>query len=79
MKNKEINQDFIDFLFNLTIVIHEHPWFKEKNRTREEVQNWVAEKLAEIEIYTVPVGMSWGMLVNKEFYKNNSPNIKNDE
>lgn len=79
MKNKEIDQDFINFLFNLTIVLYEHPWFKEKNRTREEVQNWVAEKLAEIEIYTVPVGISWGMLVNKEFYQENSPNIKNNE
>lgn len=79
MKNKEIDQDFINFLFNLTIVLYEHPWFKEKNRTREEVQNWVAEKLAEIEIYTVPIGMSWGILVTKEFYQENSPNIKNNE
>jgi len=69
MQRKEIDQDFIDVIFNITILIYEHPWFKEKKRTREEVQNWVAEKLAEWKVYTIPVGMSWGTLVNQEFYE----------
>lgn len=75
-KIKQINQEFINLLFNITILIYEHPWFKEKGRTREEVQNWVAEKLAEWEVYTVPVGMSWGSLCSEEFYKDYSPNVK---
>lgn len=63
-----MTQKDIDFLFNVTILIYEHPWFKEKGRTREEVQNWVADKLAEREVYTIPMGMSWGALVSEEFY-----------
>ena len=63
-----MTQEEVNLIFNITILIHEHPWFKEKKRTRNEVQNWVTEKLAENRIYTVPVGMSWGVLCNKETY-----------
>lgn len=63
-----MTQEEVNLIFNITILMHEHPWFKEKKRTRDEVQNWVTEKLAENEIYTVPVGMSWGVLCSKERY-----------
>lgn len=69
MSKRKIDQDFINVLFEITITIHEDSWFKDKKRTRDEVQNWVAEKLAENGIYTVPVGASWGMLVSETFYK----------
>lgn len=73
---KEIDQELINLIFSITINIHEHSWFKEKNRTRDEVQNWVSEKLRNHGIYTFPSGMSWGVLTTKEFYEEN---IKNDE
>jgi len=72
----EINQELIDLIFSITINIHEHSWFKEKNRTRDEVQNWVSEQLKNCSIYTFPSGSSWGVLTTKEFYEEN---IKNDE
>ena len=64
-----MDQKQIDTLFNLTILIHEHEWFgkRKKHRDREEVQEWVAKKLAStMSIYTVPMGMSWGVLTDKE-------------
>ncbi len=62
MTQKEIN-----LIYNLTITIHIEPWFK--NKSREEVQEWVREQLAEYNIFTIPMGMSWGVLCNKESYK----------
>ncbi len=64
-----MTQEEIDLVFSITINIYEHPWFKEKKRTREEVQNWVAEKLSAFEIYTIPIGMSWGRKVDKESFE----------
>ena len=64
-----MDQKQIDTLFNLTILIHEHEWFgkRKKPRDREEVQEWVAKKLAStMSIYTIPMGMSWGVLTDKE-------------
>jgi len=58
---------------NLTILIHEHEWFgkRKKPRDREEVQEWVAKKLAScMDIYTTPCGMSWGVLTTKEEVEN---------
>lgn len=83
MDNKEIN-----LLFNLTILIHEDKWFEDNKskgwfsnnkprRSREEVQEWVAKQLAKnLQIYTIPCGMSWGVLTDKEqfdeYWKENS-------
>ena len=66
-----MTQEQINTLYNLTILIHEHEWFgKRKNlRDREEVQEWVAKKLAScMEIYTTPCGMIWGVLCSKEYF-----------
>lgn len=74
-----MTQKEIDFLFNVTIVIHEEKWFGEgkRRRDREEVQEWVAQKLANaLGTYTIPVGSSWGRLVPKfefdEYWKEHS-------
>lgn len=74
-----MTQEEINTLFNITIVLHESKWFGErkKPRDREQVQQWVAEKLASsLQIYTIPCGMSWGTLVDKdryeEYWKENS-------
>lgn len=63
-----MTQKELDLVFNITSVMFEHPWFKEKERTKDEVQQWVADKLAESEIYTIPIGSSWGSLCTKEKY-----------
>jgi len=64
-----MTQEEVDRIFAITITIHEDPWFKKKERTREEVQSWVADRLAALGIYTLPVGMSWGSKVSKEHYE----------
>ena len=64
-----MKQEQIDTLYQLTILIHEHEWFGQRNnkRDRDEVQEWVAKKLAScMDIYTTPCGMSWGVLTTKE-------------
>ena len=73
---EKINQELIDLIFSITINIHEHSWFKEKNRTRDEVQEWVSKQLKNNNIYTLPIGSSWGILTTKENYEEN---IKNGE
>jgi hypothetical protein len=65
-----MTQKEVDVVFSITSVIFEDKWFKEKTRTRDEVQKWVAKQLAEAnETYTIPIGMSWGVLCNKESYE----------
>ena len=68
-KANDMTQKEVDLLFNLTIVVHENEWFgkRKKPRDREEVQEWVARQLADAqEIYTIPCGMSWGVITTKE-------------
>lgn len=78
----KMDQKQIDTLFNLTILIHEHEWFGERKETRnrEEVQEWVSKKLAStMGVYTIPMGMSWGVLTDKENfnrYWNDNSKIK---
>lgn len=67
-KQKLVDQELVDLIFSITISIYENPWFKEKERTRDEVQNWVAIQLANFDIYTMPCGCSWGVLIGKEKY-----------
>lgn len=72
-----MTQKEIDVIFNITILIHEDKSFtrksifgRSKRADRELVQAWVAKMLAEtLEIYTVPSGMSWGVLTSKERYE----------
>lgn len=67
-----MTQKEIDFLYNITLLIHEDDWFgkrkKGTKRDREEVQAWVAKMLAQMGIYTIPIGMSWGVLVEKHAF-----------
>lgn len=66
-----MTQDEIDLIFNLTITIHEDKWFGEngKRRDRNEIQEWVAIRLANmLNIYTIPCGMGWGILTTKEHF-----------
>lgn len=70
-----MTQDEVNLVFSITIAMFQDPWFKEKSRTRDEVQNWVAEKLAAFGVYTMPVGASWGVLISKEMYDESIHNI----
>lgn len=66
-----MTQEQINTLYNITILIHEDKWFgnNKKRRNREEVQEWVSKELAScMEIYTVPCGSSWCVLVTKDFF-----------
>lgn len=78
-----MTQEEINIIYNITILIHEDEWFKckktksiwnifrrQKRRDREEVQKWVARQLADIEIYTIPCGSSWGVTTTKEEFDN---------
>lgn len=67
-----MNKELIDFIFKMSISIHEDTWFRsgDKTRGREVVQEWVAEQLAlGFETYTTPVGSSWGTKVTKEEFE----------
>lgn len=75
-ERKIIDQEIIDVIFSITLSIHENKWFKEKERTRDEVQEWVAKQLADFGIYTMPCGASWGILINEEKYKEVCQNKK---
>ena len=68
-----MTQEEIKTLFEITIMIHENKWFgnPKKRRDREEVQEWVAKQLAICnQIYTIPCGMSWAILVSEEEFNN---------
>jgi hypothetical protein len=72
IKINNITQEQIDFIYNLTILIHEHQWFgtRDNSRDRDELQEWVAKQLASgLNIYTTPCGASWGILVTKEQFE----------
>lgn len=62
-------QKVADFMFSIGMMIHTEDWFKDKSR--EEIAAWIATKaLADgLEIYTMPIGMSWGNLSSKENFE----------
>lgn len=77
-----MTQEEINLIYNITILIHEDEWFgkRKKPRNREEVQQWVSKTLAKnLQIYTIPCGMSWGVLTDEENfnrYWNKNGNIE---
>lgn len=74
-----MTQEEVDLVYSITIAMYEHPWFKEKSRTRDEVQNWVREQLSAHNILTVPAGMAWGVLCSKERYNQYSTEYANSK
>jgi hypothetical protein len=63
MKEKE--QELIDLMFNMVIAATNDPIFCKK--PRGERMAWVANNLRDMGWDTHPIGMSWGIIVNKEF------------
>lgn len=66
-----MTQDEVNKIFAITISIHEDEYFGKKGKRldREKAQAWVSKQLADsFGVYTVPVGSSWGSIVDKEYY-----------
>ncbi len=62
MRNKE--QELVDLCFELVFTAVEcHDYFKDK--TKVQIAEWVSGRLAGCGFPTVPVGMSWGMLLDE--------------
>lgn len=77
-----MTQKEVDVLFEMMLEIHENNWFGTRNKPkrRDVMYEWVSKQLAKnLEVYTIPIGASWGVLVSKErfdeYWKENS-NIK---
>ncbi len=65
-----MTQKEVDVVFEITSTIFQRPWFKEKVRTLEEVQWFTRNVLAqEAQIYTLPMGSSWAVIVDKKSFE----------
>lgn len=54
-------QKLIDIMFEIGLMIHNHPSFKDKNN--EEICDWIRKQLKECGFETKPIGSSWGVLI----------------
>jgi hypothetical protein len=53
-------QKLIDIMFQIGIMIHEHPSFRKMDR--EEVAKWISAQLNRCGFVVEPCGSSWGVL-----------------
>ena len=53
-------QKLINIMFEIGLMIHNHPYFKDKNN--EEICSWIRNQLKQCGFYTKPLGSSWGIL-----------------
>lgn len=58
-----MEQKLIDAMFQMVLTAATHEWFKDK--TQEEIAEWVRTQLAALNITVIPVGSSYGMLVQE--------------
>lgn len=66
-----MTQKEIDIFFALAIEIHDNKWFGERIKPKDRMiaMEWVTKQIAKnLEIYTIPMGSSWGVIVDKETY-----------
>lgn len=63
-------QRLVDAVFEMFLVFHDYRNHFE-GKSREEVAKWVSDRLTGVGFPTIPVGMSWGVLVEDE--ENPSP------
>lgn len=66
-----MTQNELNTIFSITISIHENKFFGNDSRIdREIVQEWVAKQIAiSLEIFTIPIGSSWGVITTEDKYK----------
>ena len=64
-------QKLIDIVFEVVMVLHHYP-DSFKGMDRDEKAAWVRRQLDGCGFKTIPMGMSWGVLVDEypEWYKN---------
>jgi hypothetical protein len=62
---QEEKQKLVNLMFQMVLVTTNDPVFCK--RPRGERMAWVANNLRAIGIDTHPIGMSWGVMVDKEF------------
>ena len=53
-------QKLIDIMFEVGLTIQSDPWFKDK--TQEEVAEWISSQLNSSGFSVTPCGASWGIL-----------------
>lgn len=58
-------QKLIDIMFDIVMTMHDYPKSFE-NATREQKAEWVAKQLRGCGFDTIPMGSSWGVLVEKD-------------
>lgn len=64
MINRSNEQKLIDIMFEIALTMHDPKYRKTFNKlSREEVAQWVVDQLNGCGFKTVPVGSSWGVLV----------------
>ena len=57
-------QKLVDICFSVGLMIHSTNHFE--TMTQEEVAAWIAKQLEACGFPTIPMGSSWGVLVEKE-------------
>lgn len=77
---KSEKQKLIDITFELVMIAH--GWKDFKNKSREEIGDWVSKNLKAAGFFTHPLGMSWGVLIEdpeliKKFEKDDNTESKN--
>ena len=63
----ENNRKLFDVIFEIGLTIHEHPFFK--NKSTQEVAEWITDQLNKNGFYNLPIGSCWGVPVSKEVYE----------
>ena len=58
MRNNQ--QKLIDIMFEIALMIHNHPYFQDKNN--EKICEWIRNQLKQCGFETIPLGSSWGVL-----------------
>jgi hypothetical protein len=63
----------IRIVYKLALMIHKHPWFKMKKRTKKDVKLWIATQLATIDVFSIAVKEGIFLVTEEEFHKFYTP------
>lgn len=62
-KDSYNNQELLDIMIAITMKVHTHKYFKDKNCN--EIGNYIREQLNKCDIKTIPIGSSHAVLIRK--------------
>jgi hypothetical protein len=68
-------QKLVDICFAIGLHITEDKEYW-KNKSREEVANWIRDQLTDCGFETIPMGASWGVLKKNLNYRREIVNLK---